>query len=110
MDAPKVDTKQFLDGLQEELQTYLRSVIEAVNDAPDGEWITGSEEQVRDLSAEFRKRVFEQAVQQRIDAAEAAFSPSGRNDCRSGHTADSDSSAEEQGAAADSRADDQRSH
>jgi hypothetical protein len=49
-------------------------------------------------------------VQQRIDAAEAAFPPSGRNDCRSGHTADSDSSAEEQGAAADSRADDQRSH
>ena len=55
--------------------------MQAVNDAPDGEWIARSEEQVRDLSAEFRKRVFEQAVQQRIDAAEAAFSPSERNDC-----------------------------
>ncbi len=73
MDAPKVDPKQFVESCREEMEAHLQAVMQAVNDAPDGEWIAGSEEQVRDLSAEFRKRVFEQAVQQRIDAAEAAF-------------------------------------
>ena len=75
MDAPKVDPKQFVESCREEMEAHLQAVMQAVNDAPDGEWIAGSEEQVRDLSAEFRKRVFEQAVQQRIDAAEAAFPP-----------------------------------
>ena len=79
MDAPKVDPKQFVESFREEMEAHLQAVMQAVNDAPDGEWIAGSEEQVRDLSAEFRKRVFEQAVQQRIDAAEAAFPPSASN-------------------------------
>ena len=61
--------------------------MQAVNEAPDGEWIGGSEEQVRNLAAEFRERVFQEAVQQRIDAAEAAFPPSRGNDHRSGHEA-----------------------
>ena len=55
-------------------------VMEAVNDAPDGQWIAGSEEQVRDLSAEMRRRIFERALQKRVDAAEAAFPPSARSD------------------------------
>jgi hypothetical protein len=50
--------------------------MEAVNQAPDGEWISGSEEQVRDLVAAMRQRIYEQAVQKRVDAAEAAFPPS----------------------------------
>ena len=77
----KVDPKQLSEALKTEMDSYVKSVMQTVNDAPDGEWIAASEEKVRDLSAEFRKRVFQQAVQQRIDAAEAAFSPSGRNDC-----------------------------
>ena len=56
--------------------------MEAVNDAPDGQWIAGSEEQVRDLSAEMRRRIFERALQKRVDAAEAAFPPSARSDHR----------------------------
>jgi hypothetical protein len=63
----------------------LQSVIKTVNDAPDGEWIDGSEEGVRDLAAEFRQRVFQAAVQGRVDAAEAAFSPSAGNNSRPGH-------------------------
>ena len=42
----------------------------------DGAWIAGSEEKVRDVTAEMRRRLFEQAVQKRVDAAEAAFPPS----------------------------------
>jgi hypothetical protein len=63
-----------------EMEQYLREVMEAVNEAPDGEWIAGSEERVRDLSAEMRRRVFERAMQRRVDAAEAAFSPSAPSD------------------------------
>jgi hypothetical protein len=32
--------------------------VEVVNQASDGEWIAGSEEWVRDFSAEVRRRVF----------------------------------------------------
>jgi hypothetical protein len=53
----------------------LQSVMKAVNNAPDGDWIGGSEEQVRDLLADFRRQVFEKAVQLKVDAAEAAFPP-----------------------------------
>jgi hypothetical protein len=59
-----------------ELDEYIKQIMEAVNEAPDGEWIAGSEEQVRDLAAAMRQHVFERAVQKRVDAAEAAFPPS----------------------------------
>ena len=85
--ASKVSPKQFSESLRHEMESFLEAVMETVNEAPDGEWITGSEEQVRNLVAEFRERVFQEAVQQRIDAAEAAFSPSRGNDDRSGHEA-----------------------
>lgn len=74
--AAQVEPAKLVAVMEQEMQTYLQSVMAAVNNAPDGAWLAGSEEQVRDLSAEFRRRVFEQAVQLRIDAAEAAFSPS----------------------------------
>ena len=74
--ATQVRPGKFLAAMEQEMQKYLQSVMAAVNAAPNGAWLAGSEEQVRDLSAEFRRRVFEQAVQMRVDAAEAAFPPS----------------------------------
>jgi len=62
--------------MEQDVQGYLKSVMEAVHAAPDGQWLAGSEEQVGDLSAELRRGVFERAVQMRVDAAEAAFPPS----------------------------------
>ncbi len=91
--ASKVSPKQLAETLRPAVESFLESVMEAVNEAPDGEWIVGSEEQVRNLAAEFRERIFQQAVQQRIDAAEAAFPPSAGNDHRSGHQADRDQAA-----------------
>ena len=85
--ASKVSPKQLAETLRPAVDSFLESVMDAVNEAPDGEWIGGSEEQVRNLAAEFRERVFQEAVQQRIDAAEAAFSPSAGNSHRSGHEA-----------------------
>jgi hypothetical protein len=54
----------------------LGQVADAVNEAAPGQIITGSEEKVRDLFADLRRQAFEQAVQMRVDAAEAAFPPS----------------------------------
>jgi hypothetical protein len=78
--SPKVPPEEFATSMREEVEQYLKQVMEAVNQAPDGEWIAGSEEQVRDVMAAMRQRVFEKAVQKRIDAAEAAFPPSARSD------------------------------
>jgi hypothetical protein len=68
------------DSMKREFEEFAKEVMEAVNNAPDGQWIAGSEEQVRDISAEMRRRVFEAAVQRRVDAAEAAFPPSAPSD------------------------------
>ena len=82
MQTPRVPPQEFADSMKQQMDQYLKEVMEAVNNAVDGEWIAGSEEQVRDLSAEMRRRVFEAAVQKRVDAAEAAFPPSAPSDDR----------------------------
>ena len=58
----------------------LREVMEAVNKAPDGAWISGSEGQVRELMGDYRRRVYEAALQAKADAVEGAFSPDGPSD------------------------------
>jgi hypothetical protein len=76
MSSPQVAPEKFAAAMEQEMQAYLQSVMQAVNGAADGEWIAGSEEAVRNLSAEFRRRAYERALQMRVDAAEAAFPPS----------------------------------
>ena len=56
--AVQVASEKLVAAMEQEMQQYLESVMQAVNDAPDGAWIAGSEESVRDLSADFRRRVF----------------------------------------------------
>ena len=78
--SPRVSPQQFADSMKQEFEEFAKDVMEAVNSAPDGRWIAGSEEQVRDLSAEMRRKIFERALQKRVDAAEAAFPPSAPSD------------------------------
>lgn len=80
--TPRVPPEEFAESMKQDMEAYLKKVMEAVNVAADGEWIAGSEEQVRELSAEMRRQVFEAAIQKRTDAAEAAFPPSARSDER----------------------------
>ena len=80
--SPRVSPQQFADSMKQEYEEFAKQVMEAVNDAPDGQWIAGSEEQVRDLCAAMRQKVFEKAVQKRVDATEAAFPPSAPSDNR----------------------------
>jgi hypothetical protein len=63
--------------MRRETEEMLRQVMEAVNKAPDGAWINGSENQVRDLLGDYRRRTFERALQMKTDAVEGAFSPGG---------------------------------
>ncbi len=74
--SPKGSPQEFAEAMKQEFEELAKQVMDAVNDAPDGQWIAGSEEKVRDLCAEMRRKVFERAVQKRVDAAEAAFPPS----------------------------------
>ncbi|MCP4385617.1 MAG: hypothetical protein GY798_30125 [Hyphomicrobiales bacterium] len=53
-------------------------MADAVDNAPAGRIIRDSEEKVRDAFAEFRRKTFEQALQKKVNAAEAAFPPSGQ--------------------------------
>lgn len=71
-----LDKQQFADRMQEECRRLVDQVADAVNAAPTGNVISGSEMQVRDLTAEFRRKAFEMAVQMRIDSTESSFSPS----------------------------------
>ena len=77
--SSQVPPEKFVESMREEVNQFLKQAMEAVNQAPDGAWVSGSEEQVRDIMAAMRQRVFEKAVQKRVDAAEAAFSPSAQS-------------------------------
>ena len=73
---PKLSREAYIQAMRQRVDEVLGKVADAVNDAMPGKIINGSEEQVRDLFAKLRLQAFEQALQMRVDAAEAAFSPS----------------------------------
>lgn len=83
---PKMSREEFIKHMREKMETMLGHVADAVNDAPPGRVIAGSEEKVRDLFADLRREAFEAAVQMRVDAAEAAFPPSEGSDDGEGQT------------------------
>jgi hypothetical protein len=81
MQEPRVAKQVYIESMRAELEGLLGEVMEAVNEAPAGRVIADSEEEVRQLMHEFRRRAYERAVQMRADSAESAFPPSGeRND------------------------------
>lgn len=59
-----------------EYAALMSEVHAAVDNAPEGAIISGSEETVREAMARFRQRVYEKAVQLKADAGASAFSPS----------------------------------
>ena len=79
---PKLSREAYIDVMRQRVEEMLGKVADAVNDAAPGKIINGSEEQVRDLFAQLKQEAFEQALQMRVDAAEAAFSPSAQPDDR----------------------------
>jgi hypothetical protein len=74
--APKLSRDEYVRQMRQRMEEMLGRVADAINDAPPGQIISGSEEQVRDLFTDLRKQAFEMGLQMRVDAAEAAFPPS----------------------------------
>jgi hypothetical protein len=74
--TPKLSRDEFIRQMRKKMEEALGKVADAVNEAPPGRIIAGSEEEVRDIFADLRKDAFEAALQMRVDAAEAAFPPS----------------------------------
>jgi len=74
--TPELSREAYIQAMRQRVEELLGKVADAVNAAAPGQIITGSEEKVRDLFADLRRQAFEQAVQMRMDAAEAAFPPS----------------------------------
>lgn len=88
--------KTTLQGLVEELS---EKIARSVNAARYGHLINDSEEPVRQAGHEFLRAAFEAALQQKIDAAEASFSPSEDDSDRSLHEAAGDQADAQQRAA-----------
>lgn len=73
---PTFSADALLEQLRGRFEQLCQEVAAAVNAAPAGQVINGSEEKVRDLLADFRQATYQAAIQLRSNAAQAAFPPS----------------------------------
>jgi len=73
--------KQTLRGMADDLA---ERIMQSMNAARSGHLIDDTEEPVREAGHEFVRAAFEVALQQKVNAAEAAFPPSGDDPHRSG--------------------------
>jgi hypothetical protein len=71
-----ITKEQLQQALSGDFDRLLAEVVAAVNQAQPGHIIDDSEEPVRDAAGEFRRRVFEKALELRSQSE--AFSPGGR--------------------------------
>jgi hypothetical protein len=74
----RISKKQLKELLADDMETMLEEVVTAMNQARPGSIIDDSEELVREAAGEFRRRLFEKALELR--SQREAFSPSGRRD------------------------------
>jgi len=73
---PKLDREAYRQQMRAEFERVLDEVADAIDEAPKGRVIRDSEERARDALDRFRQIAYEKAMQEKIKAAEAAFSPS----------------------------------
>ena len=76
----KIEKDELIRRMRARFEESMEQIAEAVNDAPDGHLIDGSEERCRDVLDEFRRMAYETAAQMRVEATEARpdFSPAGQ--------------------------------
>ena len=73
---PQISAEKVKAYLRGELDEVAEKIAAAVNAAGKGRLIDDSEEPIRDLMDELRRGVYEMAIQEKVNAAEAAFPPS----------------------------------
>jgi hypothetical protein len=73
----KIERDELVRRMRGKFEESMAQITEAVNDAPEGHLIDGSEERCRDVLGEFRRVAYETAVQMRIEATDTSpdFSP-----------------------------------
>lgn len=74
--ASKLDREALRAKLLGEVEATIDAVADAVDAARDGHWINDSEEPSRIALDRLKQKVYEAAMQAKVDAAEAAFPPS----------------------------------
>jgi hypothetical protein len=81
-----MDREVLLYQMTERFQELYGQALDALERAPDGQWISASEFAFRDAFLQLMKESYEAAVQARVDthptADKAAFSPSKPSDQR----------------------------
>jgi hypothetical protein len=75
-----ITKEQLKELLAEDMETVLEEVVTAMNQARPGSIIDDSEELVREAAGEFRRRLFQKALELR--SQNEAFSPSGQRERR----------------------------
>lgn len=84
---PPIDREAFKQTVREKMERLLDEVCDAIDGAEPGRVIRDSEEPVRDAFARLRQEVYQEAMQRKVDAAEAAFPPSEQRELREEETA-----------------------
>ena len=77
----KMDQQAVLAKLRTQAEEAIVKICRAV-DSPVDDIVSGSEEAVHDIGHELIQSLFQTALQGRLDAADAAFSPSTRSEDR----------------------------
>lgn len=72
----KITTEQLKQALSGDIDRLVDDVVEAINNAKPGSIIDDSEEPVRDAAGQFRRMLFQKALELRGQSE--AFSPSGQ--------------------------------
>lgn len=76
-----MDREALLHQMTERFQELYNQALDALDQAPDGQWIAASEFAFRDAFLELMKESYQEAMQAKVDAhptaRQAAFSPSG---------------------------------
>lgn len=86
-ELPRISPEKLKALLHNCVDEFAEKMIDNVNAAQWGRLVADSEEGARQLIHEFGRAAYEAALQQKIDAAEASFSPSGGSGDRCGDEA-----------------------
>jgi len=78
VNLPGIEADQLKQLLKKDFEECVAEVVEAIDTARAGSIIDDSEEPVRIATGKLRQKIFEKALQMKVDAAQAAFSPSDR--------------------------------
>jgi len=73
---PEIEVDKLKQLLKEDFEDCIAQVVKAIDTAKIGSIIDDSEEPVRIATGKLRQKIFQKALQLKINAADAAFSPS----------------------------------